>query len=118
MGKIRNPIVVFLISSTCCPIYCICKLTQIEGEFKRLLGQGQGRIDLVVHLCNHSASGMPKLIAEARQRAGTATEGEPGLFGYLFLPGLYLLPKDANEIWERLGVRAREFGKALHAPIP
>ena len=50
-------------------------------------------------------AGMGELIGAARAKAGTATQGN-GSFIMYWLLGMYFIPKDANEVWERLGVKA------------
>lgn len=104
LGVIRNPVLVALISYLCCPWYGIYQLYQIEGELNRYLGKSQGASILWFLFALIPLLSMPKLIGEARAKAGTATQGDGGLLGYLFL-GFFLIPKDANEIWERLGVQ-------------
>ena len=105
-GQIRNPIMVLLITAMCgCLPYGMYQCMKIQEELNRYLGKNEGGSVMWFLFPLLPTLAMPKLIAEARAKAGTATQGEPGLLGYLFL-GFYLFPKDANEIWERLGVRA------------
>jgi hypothetical protein len=102
-GTIRNPVTVLLLSSFCFWVGWN-QLRLIETELNRLVGKTEQGSILWLLFPLIPLLGMPKLIAAARARAGTATQGEPNLVLYLFL-GPYSLPKDANEIWAALGSR-------------
>ncbi len=103
-GTIRNPVMVFLISYICC-FYGMMQLRAIEGELKAYLGKGnEGSIMWFIFPLIPLLS-MPALIGEARQKSGCPTQGNGSLIMYWLL-GLYFVPKDANEIWETLGVKA------------
>lgn len=103
LGTIRNPIMVFLVGNFCF-LYALLQLRAIEGELNRFLGKGQDGSILWFLFPLVPLLGMGKLIGEARQRAGTASQGDGSLFMYLIL-GTFFIPKDANEIWEKLGVK-------------
>jgi hypothetical protein len=104
-GEIRNPVMVAAISYMCCPFYGIFQLYKLEGELNRFLGKGDSGSVMWFLFTLLPLLSMPKLIGEARAKAGTATQGDGSLIMYLLL-GIYAIPKDANEIWEKLGVKA------------
>ena len=101
---LRNPVMLTLITYMCCPYYGLYQCMKMEEELNRFLGKPAGGNILWMLFAIIPILGMPKLMAEARAKAGTATQGEGSLLGYLFL-WPYLLPKDTNEVWERLGVK-------------
>ena len=101
-GTFRNP-TTMLLYNFCCAPYGIYQLYQLEGELKRYLGRAEGPSILWFLFTLIPLLGMPKLIGEARAKAGTATQGDGSLIMYLLL-GMYMIPKDANEVWEKLGV--------------
>lgn len=103
-GAIRNPVMVAAISYMCCFLYGLHQLKEIEGELNRYLGKGQGGSITWYLFALLPLLSMPKLIGEARAKAGTPTQGDGSLIMYLLL-GIYMIPKDANEIWEQLGVK-------------
>lgn len=104
LGTIRNPIMVFLISNICC-FYGLMQGKAIEAELKAYLGKPDGGSIMWFLFPLIPLLSMPALIGEARAKAGTPTQGNGSLFMYWLL-GLYFIPKDANEIWEHLGVKA------------
>lgn len=86
--------------------YGMHQLRTIEGELHVMLGHKEKEGNILWYLfALIPLLSMPKLIAEARARVGTQTQGEPGLLGYLFL-GVYLITKDATEIFQT--ARARQ----------
>ena len=96
-GTVRNPITMFLVSSCCFP-YVLFQYKQMEEELKAVAGNpGPGSILWFLFPLVPLLS-MPKLIGEARAKAGTPTQGEGSLIMYLLL-GPYFLTKDANEIF-------------------
>jgi hypothetical protein len=105
-GIIRNPVMVAAISYICCPFYGIWQLREIEGELNRYLGKNQGPSILWFMFALIPLLSMPKLIGEARAKAGTATQGDGNLIMYLLL-GIYMIPNDVNEVWSKLGVQAK-----------
>jgi hypothetical protein len=103
IGTPRNPVTVLLLSSFCLWVG-LNQLRQIETDLNRFVGKNEPGSILWLLFPLIPLLAMPKLIAAARARAGTATQGEPSLPLYLFL-GPYALPKDANEIWAAAGSR-------------
>lgn len=106
VGTIRNPILSILSICFCCPFYAFYQSYKTEEELKRFLGKSDGPSILWFLLPIVPILAAPKLIAEARAKAGCKTQGEPSTFGYYFM-GYYLLLKDANEIWESQGVQPK-----------
>lgn len=103
VGQIRNPVTLFLISCICF-LYGLSQMRTMEGELNRFLGRNQDGSILWFLFPLIPILSMPKLIGEARAKAGTTTQGNGSLIMYLLL-GYYFLTKDVNEIWERLGAK-------------
>jgi hypothetical protein len=104
VGAIRNPIMVFLVAGVTCGFFGLYSLYSIEGELNAFLGNGKKASILWFLFPLLPLLGMPKLIAEARAKAGTPVQGEGNLILYLLL-GVYMIPNDANQIWQHLGAR-------------
>ena len=106
-GEIRNATMIAVITYVCaCAPYGIWQLYQVEGDLKRYLGKSDGPSILWFLFTLIPLLSMPKLIGEARAKAGTSTQGDGSLIMYLIL-GVYQIPKDANEIWEKCGVQPK-----------
>jgi hypothetical protein len=105
-GTIRNAVMIAAISYLCCPFYGVWQLYQIEGELKAYLGKGGGPSVLWFIFGLIPLLSMPKLVGEARARAGTSTQGDGNLIMYLLL-GIFIIPNDVNEIWTKLGVQPK-----------
>lgn len=106
-GQIRNPMIATLAWFLCCfPYLGLFWCMKAEEELNRFLGKPGGGSILWLLFPLIPALAMPKLVAEARQRAGTQTQGEGSLIGYIFFPS-YLLLKDVNEVWTAMGVQAK-----------
>ena len=105
-GTIRSEVMIAAISYMCCAFYGLHQLKEIEGELNRYLGKSEGGSILWYLFALVPLLSMPKLIGEARAKAGTPTQGEGSLIMYLLL-GIYMIPKDANEIWKQLGVQPK-----------
>jgi hypothetical protein len=103
-GVIRNPMVALAVTCFCCPWFGFFQCMKAEEELNKFLGKSQGGNILWLLFPLIPALAMPKLIAEARAKAGTPAQGEGNLVGYIFLAS-YLFLKDANEIWESQGVK-------------
>ena len=108
-GTIRNPVMLAAISYMCCPWYGLWQCMKVEEELNRYLGKNQGGSILWFLFALIPILSMPKLIAEARAKAGTPAQGEGNLIMYILI-GIYAFPKDANDIWEHLGVRPSLWG--------
>lgn len=98
VGTVRNPMMVLLITWFCCIYYGFWQCMKAEEEVNRYLGKTEGGSILWLLFPLIPCLSMPKLIAEARQKAGTPTQGEGSLIGYIFLAP-YLFIKDVNELW-------------------
>jgi hypothetical protein len=103
-GTIRNPVVNTLITFMCCPYYGLFQCMKVEEELNRFVGKNSGGSILWFLFALIPILSMPKLIGEARAKAGTPTQGDGSLIMYLLL-WPFAVPKDANEIWEHLGVK-------------
>ncbi len=104
VGTIRNPIVVFLLTGVCFLIG-LAQMRALEDELNAFVGNGKKASILWFLFPLIPVLGMPKLIAEARAKAGTPVQGEGNLILYIFL-GPYMIPNDANQIWQHLGARS------------
>ena len=107
-GEIRNPTTITLITLFGCGIgayYGLHQCRMIEGELKKMLGRPDSEGNILWYIFGLiPILSMPALVAEARVRVGTQTQGAPGLIGYLF-GWFYLIPNDANEIFQAAGRR-------------
>lgn len=117
-GTVRNPVQVTLISMFCCFYYGLFQCMKAEEEVNKFLGKSEGGSILWMLFPLIPALSMPKLIAEARAKAGTPTQGEGSLIMYIFLP-YYAFTKDVNELWgapqlAALPITTRAFGHRPH----
>jgi hypothetical protein len=96
-GAARNPTTITLISMFCCFYYGLFQCMKTEEDLNKFLGKSGGGNILWMLFPLIPALSMPKLISEARARAGTATQGEGSLIMYILLP-YYAFIKDANEV--------------------
>jgi hypothetical protein len=97
-GEVRNPMVLLLVSLFCCPWYGLWQCMKAEEEVNRFLGKGQGGNILWLIFPLIPALSAPKLMAEARARASTPTQGEGNILLYIFVP-YYSFIADVNELW-------------------
>lgn len=103
VGTIRNPVVTMLITMVCF-IAGFAQLKALEDELNAFVGNGKKASILWFLFPLIPLLGMPKLIGEARAKAGTPVQGEGNLILYILL-GSYMIPNDANQIWQQLGAR-------------
>jgi hypothetical protein len=103
VGTIRNPVTVLILSMVCF-IVGLAQLRSLEDELNTFVGNGKKASILWFLFPLIPILGMPKLIAEARAKAGTPLQGEGNLIMYILL-GPYMIPNDANQIWQHLGAR-------------
>ena len=103
-GTIRNPVMVLLISYFCCFYYGLFQCMKAEEELNKFTGKNQGGSILWLLFPLIPALSMPKLIGEARQKAGGPTQGDGSLIMYILIAP-YALIKDANDIWQAMGVK-------------
>jgi hypothetical protein len=97
-GEVRNPMMVLLVSLFCCPWYGLWQCMKAEEEVNRFLGKSEGGSILWLLFPLIPALSAPKLIAEARARASTPTQGEGNILLYIFVP-YYSFIADVNELW-------------------
>ena len=103
-GTLRNPTMVLLVTYFCCVYYGLFQCMKVEEELNKFTGKGSGGSILWLLFPLIPALAMPKLIGEARQKAGTQTQGDGSLIMYILIAP-YALLKDANEVWEAQGVK-------------
>jgi hypothetical protein len=89
---------ILLISLFCCPWYGLWQCMKAEEEVNRFLGKSEGGSILWLLFPLLPALSAPKLIAEARARAGTQSQGEGNILLYIFVP-YYSFIGDVNELW-------------------
>ena len=116
----RNPTTITLISVFCCFYYGLFQCMKTEEELNNFLGKSAGGNILWMLFPLIPALSMPKLMAEARARAGTPAQGEGSLIMYILLP-YYAFIKDANEVLGRpnglpLGAMTRRYRALERAP--
>jgi hypothetical protein len=97
-GEVRNAVMSLLLCFVCCPFYAMYQGMKAEEDINRFLGKGQGGSILWFLFPLIPVLSMPKLIGEARARAGTATQGEGSLLMYI-LAWPYFFFVDVNELW-------------------
>ena len=108
IGTVRNATTITLVSillSMCGGVYYgLFQCMKVEEELNRFLGKGSGGSILWLLFPLIPALSAGKLIGEARQKAGTPTQGDGSLIMYILLP-YYSFVNDANEVWTAAGVK-------------
>ncbi len=106
IGTVRNPIMVFLLSSICF-IYGMVAFFSMIGELKAF--RKKDDINLIMFfipiLNILELLKLPAKVSEAKQMAGAANPNAASPLLY-FLLGIYFLPADLNEVWEAAQRRA------------
>jgi hypothetical protein len=102
-GQTRNPMMVLLISMICF-LYGIWQYYQMVGELKAFLNSDEiNPIHIFIPVLNIlMLFKLPGWVLEAKRRAGVPNPEVSNVIVYWFL-GLYLLPKDLNEVWNPTG---------------
>ena len=114
IGKMRNPVMVVVLTYVTCGIYGIISLLSMIGELKAF----RQKNDLSPILFLLPVIGLlemiklPAKVLEAKRMAGVPNAQEPNVILYLFL-GIYMLPADLNEIWQ---VASAKQGYGVQAP--
>ncbi len=104
VGQTRNPVMVLLIGLICAP-YALFSIFQMCGELSRYLGKDVPWWQLFIPILNliFLFSTLPKLVNEAKQKAGA----KPAMGGFIyFLLAPYALASDLNEVWNPRGLPA------------
>jgi hypothetical protein len=102
VGQTRNPVMVLLISAIC-GLYAIISMINMINELKNYLGKDVSWIQLFIPILNiiFLFSTLPKLVAEAKQKAGSP---KPAMGGIVYLlVGPYALAADLNDVWAGRG---------------
>lgn len=104
-GQTRNPTTVLLISFICAP-YAIFAMFQMFGELGTYLGKSIPWWQMFIPVLNliFLFSTLPKLVAEAKQKAGSTTPVRGAAL--YFLVGPYALAADLNDVWNPRGLPA------------
>ncbi|MCU0690134.1 MAG: hypothetical protein MUF54_01905 [Polyangiaceae bacterium] len=102
-GQTRNPMMVLLISLICF-LYGIYQFYVMLGELRDFLQSDEiNPIHIFIPVLNIlMLFKLPGWVLEAKQRAGVPNPEVGNVILYWFL-GLYLLPKDLNEVWNPTG---------------
>ncbi len=102
VGQIRNPVMVMIISYICF-IYAVLQLLAMMGELKAYLQKDEivpWHLLIPYYNIYLLVIKVPAWVREAKQKAGCANPEPMNIVMYLFL-GLYALPADLNEVWQR-----------------
>ena len=104
VGTIRNPVGVVVLTMCTFGLYGLYTLYSIENELHAFLGDGKKASILWFLFPLLPLLALPKVVAQARAKAGTPAQGEGNLILYLLL-GPYMIPTDTNQIWQHLGAQ-------------
>jgi hypothetical protein len=98
-GQTRNPMMVLLISAICF-LYGMYQFYVMLAELKDFLQSDEiNPIHIFIPVLNIlMLFKLPGWVLEAKRRAGVPNPEVASVILYWFL-GLYLLPKDLNEVW-------------------
>jgi hypothetical protein len=104
-GQTRNPVMVLLISLVCAP-YALFSIWQMCNELGAYLGKPIPWWQLFIPILNliFVFSTLPKLVQEAKQKAGAQKPAMGGIVYFLVAP--YALAADLNEVWNPRGLPA------------
>jgi hypothetical protein len=101
IGKMRNPIMVVVLTWVTCGLYGIVALFSMLGELKAF--RQKNDINAILFLLPVigwlEMIKLPAKVLDAKRMAGVPNAQEPNVILY-FLLGIYMLPADLNEIWQ------------------
>jgi hypothetical protein len=106
IGKIRNPVMVVVLTYVTCGFYGLLALMQMAGELKafRQKDDINAIMFFVPILGLLELLKLPAKVLEAKRMAGVPNAQEPNVILYLLL-GIYFLPADLNEVWQAAAAR-------------
>lgn len=106
VGKVRNPILVYVLASVTCGIYGIIAIWQMVNELKAFRGKDDINpiLFFIPILGIIEMWKLPAKVLEAKQLAGVPNAQVVHPVLYLFF-GLYFLAADLNEVWQAAGAR-------------
>jgi hypothetical protein len=101
IGKMRNPIMVVVLTYVTCGLYGLIALFTMLGELKAFRQKDDINpiLFLVPILQILEMIKLPAKVLDAKRMAGVPNAQEPNVILYLLL-GIYMLPADLNEIWQ------------------
>lgn len=101
VGKMRNPVMVVVLTYVTCGLYGIVAIWTMLSELKAF--RQKNDINPVLFLLPVISLlemlKLPAKVLDAKRMAGVPNAQEPNVILYLFL-GIYMLPADLNEIWQ------------------
>jgi hypothetical protein len=101
IGKMRNPVMVVVLTWVTCGLYGIIALFSMLGELKafRQKNDINAILFLLPVISLLEMIKLPAKVLDAKRMAGVPNAQEPNVILYLLL-GIYMLPADLNEIWQ------------------
>ncbi|HMA93449.1 MAG TPA: zinc-ribbon domain-containing protein [Polyangiaceae bacterium] len=111
IGKMREPVMVLVLSFVTCGIFGAIALWSMLEELKRFRQKNDISPILfflpVIQLLELIK--LPAKVLEAKRMAGVPNAQEPNVILYLLL-GIYMLPADLNEIWQVASAKQGGYG--------
>jgi hypothetical protein len=106
VGKIRNPVMVFVLTYVTCGLYGMLALFSMLGELNAFRQKNDiNPIMLFIPILGLlEMLKLPAKVLEAKRMAGVPNAQEPNVILYLFL-GIYFIPADLNEVWQAASAR-------------
>lgn len=111
IGKMREPVMVLILSFVTCGIYGIISMLSMLSELKafRQKNDIQPILFLLPVISLIEVIKLPAKVLDAKRMAGVPNAQEPNVIVYLFLT-LYMLPADLNEIWQVASAKQGGYG--------
>lgn len=106
IGKIRNPVMVFVLTYVTCGLYGMLAIFSMLGELNRFRQKNDiNPIMIFVPILGLlELFKLPAKVLEAKRMAGVPNAQEPNVILYLFL-SFYFIPADLNEVWQAAAAR-------------
>lgn len=106
IGKMRNPVMVFVLTYVTCGIYGIIAMFSMLGELKAFRQKDDINpiLFLLPIISILELIKLPAKVLEAKRMAGVPNAQEPNVILY-FLLWIYFLPADLNEVWQAASAR-------------
>jgi hypothetical protein len=116
IGKMRNPVMVVVLTYVTCGFYGIFALLSMLGELKAFRQKNDINpiLFLIPVVSLLEILKLPAKVLDAKRMAGVPNAQEPNVILYLFL-WFYMLPSDLNEIWQ---IASAKHGYGALPPTP